>query len=233
MNITFRIKDLPVEERPRERVIKYGIENLSNIELLTLIIKCGTKDKSASTLAIEVLKELERFEQLSSVTLEKLQQIKGIGPVKAIEIMASVELGKRLIFENKPKKLVTYRTASSLFEDSKYFFYGKKQEYFYCFYFNQKQQLLERKLLFIGTINQSIVHPREIFKNAYLLSASSIICMHNHPSGDVTPSYEDVRFTKAIVEIGKIQHILIVDHIIVSDLHYYSFCEHHNIIGEM
>ena len=93
-------------------------------------------------------------------------------------------------------------------------------------YFNQKQELLERKLLFMGTVNRSVVHPREVFKEAYLLSASSVICIHNHPSGDVTPSMEDIRVTKALIEIGEMNGIPVLDHLVVSDDAYYSFREH-------
>ena len=105
----------------------------------------------------------------------------------------------------------------------------KKQEYFYALYFNNKQELIEAKKLFIGTINRSVVHPREVFKEAYLLSASSIVCMHNHPSGDTSPSREDITFTQSLYEIGNIQGIPVVDHIIVSDDSYYSFYENGNI----
>ena len=110
-------------------------------------------------------------------------------------------------------------------------FYDQKQEYFYCLYFNNKQQLIGEKLLFKGTINRSITHPREIFKEAYRLSASSIICMHNHPSNDITPSIEDIDFTNKLVSLGTIQGIPILDHIIVSDNNYYSFYEHGKILS--
>jgi DNA repair protein RadC len=99
----------------------------------------------------------------------------------------------------------------------------QKQELFYCLYFNSKQQLVGKKLLFIGTVNKSITHPREIFKYAYLYSATSIICIHNHPSGDITPSKEDISFTDVLIEIGLIQKIPLLDHVIVSDNNYYSF----------
>ncbi len=119
-----------------------------------------------------------------------------------------------------------YTNPKDIFESVRYLFAGKKQECFYALYFNQKQELLERKLLFMGTVNRSVVHPREVFKEAYLLSASSVICIHNHPSGDVTPSMEDIRVTKALIEIGEMNGIPVLDHLIVSDDAYYSFREH-------
>ena len=132
-----------------------------------------------------------------------------------------------MIKEKTKKKELT--SPKEIYEYTKYLFHNKKQEYFYALYFNSKQQLLSTKLLFIGTINQSITHPREVFKEAYLLSASSIICLHNHPSNDTTPSKADISFTKALIEIGKIQNIPILDHIIVGDDNYYSFYEHNSL----
>ena len=123
------------------------------------------------------------------------------------------------------------RNAKEIWEDSKYLFNGLKQECFYALYFNNKQELIERKLLFMGTINKSIIHPREIFKEAYRLSASSIVCMHNHPSNDIRPSKEDKLFTENIVKAGMIQGIPVLDHIIVSDFDYYSFYDHGNILN--
>ena len=110
-----------------------------------------------------------------------------------------------------------------IFVNTKYLFNGLKQEHFYCLYFNSKQELIGKKLLFIGTLNNSITHPREVFKEAYKLSAYSIICIHNHPSNDITPSKEDIKFTNNLVRIGKIQGIPILDHIIIGDSKYYSF----------
>lgn len=163
------------------------------------------------------------------MTIPKLSLIKGIGKVKAMELVCCFELGKRMFLESNKILLPVLKTPSEIWENMRYLFYGKKQEYFYCLYFNHKQQLVERKLLFMGTINKSIVHPREIFKEAYLASASSIVCLHNHPSNDVRPSKEDIHFTNSLVEIGKIQGIPVVDHIIVGETGYYSFYENHNI----
>ena len=136
--------------------------------------------------------------------------------------MAAIELGKRIFYNRKELK-TNYDNSDAIYLDNRYLFNGKKQEYFYCLYLDNRNNLIERKLLFMGTINRSIVHPREIFKEAYLTSASKIVCIHNHPSGDVTPSVEDIRLTKSLIEIGKIQGITLTDHLIVSDNDYYSF----------
>jgi DNA repair protein RadC len=223
------IKDIPVEERPRERLIIHGVESLSNEELIAIILKNGTKEESVKVLAIKVLKEFNNIKELQNATINKLTNIKGIGKVKAIELKAAIELGKRVY--NDDKLLTQYKlvNAEAIYNFFHHFFINKKQEYFFCLYLDIKKNLIEKKLLFIGTINKSVVHPREIFKEAYNLSASYIICVHNHPSGDINPSIEDMNFTKNIVSIGIIQGIPIIDHIIIGNNQYYSFFENNNI----
>ena len=217
-----KIKDLPVLERPRERLINYGVENISNEELLAIILKTGTKDKSVKEIASEVLSKIDSISNLEMISINTFSDIKGLGKVKTIELMAAMELGKR-IFLKKENIKTNYNNPKSIYDENLYLFKGKKQEYFYCLYLDNRNNLIERKLLFMGTINRSIVHPREIFKEAYLTSASKIICMHNHPSGDITPSFEDVRLTKSLIEIGKLQGITLADHLIFADQEYYSF----------
>lgn len=219
------LEELPKDERPRERLLNYGSESLSNQELLAILIKNGTKSKSCKDLSLEVLKKINNISELQDITVEKLTEISGIGKVKAVEILASIELGKRIFLTKNIKHRLKLKNAKDIYEGVRYLFYGKKQEYFYCLYFNNKLELIERKLLFMGTINRSIVHPREIFKHAYLNSASSIVCIHNHPSNDIRPSKEDIYLTRQLIEIGKINGILVTDHIIVGDDDYYSFFE--------
>lgn len=223
----YKIKEIPKKERPRERLKEVGVENLSDKELISIILKTGTKEKNVSDLALELLNEYS-LSDLKNITINNLIKIKGVGEVKAIELISSIELGKRIFLKEKTKKK-ELTSPKEIYEYTKYLFHNKKQEYFYALYFNSKQQLLSTKLLFIGTINQSITHPREVFKEAYLLSASSIICLHNHPSNDTTPSKADISFTKVLIEIGKIQNIPILDHIIVGDDNYYSFYEHNSL----
>ena len=220
-----KLEELPKEERPRERLLNYGSESLSNQELLAILIKNGTKSKSCKDLSLEVLKKINIISDLQDITVEQLTEIPGIGKVKAIEILASIELGKRIFLAKNNKSKLKLKNAKDIYEEVRYLLYGKKQEYFYCLYFNNKLELIERKLLFMGTINRSIVHPREIFKHAYLNSASSIVCIHNHPSNDIKPSREDIYLTRQLIEIGKMNGILIADHIIVGDDNYYSFFE--------
>lgn len=229
IKIHYTIKDFPLEERPREKVKQYGINNVTNKELLSIILKTGTKNINVEDLALSILRKY-KLHELKDVTINELTKIKGIGEVKAIELLAAIELGKRINYktEEKKKKL---NNPEVIFQEMRYLFIDKKQELFYCLYLNEKQELIERKLLFMGTVNKSITHPKEVFKEAYRLSASSIICMHNHPSNDLRPSKSDLEFTTSLVEIGKLQGIPVVDHIIVGDSSFYSFYEHNNILS--
>ena len=218
----YTMKEIPEEERPRERLKQVGVENLTNKELLSIVLKTGLKNKNVNELSLEILKKYS-LEDLKDLSLQELKMIKGIGEVKAIELIASIELGKRILYQTRTKKRL--ETPKEIWQDARYYLLGKKQECFYCYYMNAKQELIERKCIFVGTINASVTHTREVFKEAYRVSATSIICLHNHPSNDVTPSREDIRFTEALMETGKIQGIPVVDHIIVGENHYYSFYE--------
>ena len=226
-----KIKDIPVNERPRERLIENGSSNLSNEELLAILIKQGTKDKSAKELSLEILKIVDDISELKNITYEKLINIKGIGKASATTILALIELGRRIYRKDKSNLKVKLTNSTSIYNYMKYLLEDKKQEYFYAIYVNTKKEVIERKLLFMGTINRSTVHPREIFKNAYLESASGIICIHNHPSGDINPSREDIILTNSLVEIGRVSGIPVLDHIIIGEDNYYSFFDNGRIIN--
>ena len=221
------IRNIPISERPRERFIKYGKENLQTSELISIILNTGTKEKSVIELSNDIIQSVDNINELKELSLNKLIKIDGIGKVKAIKLLSAIELGKRVYYDTKVDK-IKINSAKKVYEYMKKDLINKKQEYFYAMYLDTKKNLIDIKLLFIGTINKSIVHPREIFKYAYLLSANSIICVHNHPSGDTTPSKEDILFTNSIIEIGKIQDIKIIDHIIIGN-DYFSFCENNMI----
>ena len=218
-----KIKEIPEHERPRERLLEVGASNISNEELLSILIKTGTKNNSVKDIANLVLKKIESINNLENININTFSDISGLGKVKTIELMAAIELGRRIFLMKNNNKNIIYNNPNIIYENNIYLFKGKKQEYFYCLYLDNRNNLIERKLLFMGTINRSIVHPREIFKEAYLVSASKIICMHNHPTGDITPSMEDIRLTKSLIEIGKLQGISIADHLIMGDNSYYSF----------
>ena len=173
--MNYLIKDIKKEERPRERLIKCGASALSNEELLAIILKTGTRKRSARVLAVDILNLMDGLDNLEDITINRLISIKGIGVVKAVELIASIELGRRIYLKKKDIKCKC-NNPEDIYLMNKYLFSNKKQEYFYCLYLNNKNELIERKLLFMGTVNRSIVHPREVFKYAYLSSASGIIC---------------------------------------------------------
>lgn len=224
------VKDLPINERPRERLMKYGAENLSVQELLAIILKSGTKNNSVNTLVFNILDNIKSIEKLATYPISEILKIKGIGIAKACTLMATVELGKRIYTYKIEENTQDFSNSENIFNYFKVIFSNKLQEEFYCLYLDNKKKLIEKKLLFKGTINQSLIHPREIFKEAYLLSASFIICVHNHPSGDITPSSADVESTKMIYQLGKIHGIFLLDHLIIGKEKYYSFYIEKNVI---
>ena len=217
-----KFKNIPMEDRPRERLYNYGSEVLSNEELIAIILKTGSKGNSVKEVSLKLLELVDDVSKLKDIGISTLMKIDGIGKVKAIELKAALELGRRVYMDNKIEK-IKLNNDYLIYEYFREILKGKKQEYFYTVYLDTKGNYLGKKCLFIGTINNSVVHPREIFKEAYLLSANGIICVHNHPSGDVMPSREDINLTKKLVEIGIIHGIKVIDHIIIGDNSYYSF----------
>lgn len=218
-------KNIPESDKPRERLYQYGSENLSDEELISIILKTGTKGMSVKEVSLKLLESVGDIKRLKDIGINTLIGINGIGRVKAIEIKAAIELGRRIYIENNNLGGVILNNSLKIYEYFKDLVGNKKQEYFYTVYVDTKGRYIDKKCLFVGTINNSIVHPREIFKEAYLLSANGIICIHNHPSGDPTPSKEDVMITRKIKEIGMIHGIRLVDHLIVGVNSYYSFYE--------
>ena len=226
--MNLKIKEIPQDERPRERLLCYGVEQLSNEELLAILLKTGTRDMSAKVLASYLLKEIGNISELQHTSYQVLAQMKGVGRAKACTLLAAVELGKRVL----QKKSILYQKFTDAYQVASYYqdkIGHFKQEYFICIYLDVSKKLIHEKVLFIGTLNRSLVHPREVFKEAYQVSASSIICIHNHPSGEVLPSKEDVLFTSQLVKVGKMLGIEVIDHIIIGEDKYYSFFENNRI----
>ncbi|MBM7613577.1 RadC family protein [Alkaliphilus hydrothermalis] len=219
------IKRMPQEERPREKLLKYGVRKLSNTELLAILLKTGTKEKSALGLAESILgysNEGLRF--LTDSTVEELSQIKGIGLAKSAQLIAAVELGKRIALATKANnyKIKSPDDISNLLmEDMRYL----KKEHFNIILLNTKHEVIAMENISIGSLNASIVHPREVFIRAIKRSSSAIILAHNHPSGDPSPSGEDVKITKRLQDAGNIIGISVLDHIIIGDGRYYSLKE--------
>ena len=222
------IKDIPVLDRPRERFIKYGVNYLSNEELLSIVLKTGYKGYSVKDLSNNILKEIKDITDLKDISLNKLINIKGIGKVKAITLLSSIELGRR-VYSIKDSINIKLNNSKEIYNFIKDKLIYKKQEYFYCIYLDNNNKLIDNKLLFIGTLNKSNVHPREIFKYAYINNSNKIVLIHNHHSNNVLPSKEDILFTKNIIEIAKIQDIHVIDHLIIGNNNYYSFYDNNDI----
>lgn len=218
------IKDLIDDEKPRERLIKYGVDNISNEDLISIILKTGTVSISVKQLSLKILSNIEDISELKNITINGITNIKGIGIVKAVTLIASLELGRRVYYEKNIDN-INIKNSEDIYNYFKYLIKDNDQERFYVVYLDVKKKVIDKKLLFVGTVNMSLVHPREVFKYAYLNSASYIICIHNHPSGDVTPSNEDIILTEQLVNIGKSQKIPILDHLIIGNNNYYSFYE--------
>ncbi len=224
-----KIKDIPVLERPIERLINSGVDNLTNEELLAILLKTGSKKMSSKELSIYILSKINGIHGLKSITFNNLIKIDGIGNVKAATILAALELSKRVDSNLNTIYNKKINNAELVFEYFKNIMKDKMQECFYCLYLNSNKKVVESKLLFIGTLNYSMIHPREVFKEAYLVGAVSIICVHNHPTGEILPSNMDIKMTSELVNIGNMLGIKIDDHIIIGRDKYYSFYENNNI----
>ncbi|MCK8828230.1 DNA repair protein RadC [Natroniella acetigena] len=214
------IKDMPSEERPREKLVKYGATTLSTAELLALILRTGSKKRTALDLANKLLTVCEGIKCLVDLSIEELQQIKGIGLAKASQLKAVAELSKRLISTHSDL------TKISSPEDIAQFMIPKlkdfHQESFQIVLLNTKNEIIGVREIFKGTLNNSIVHPREVFRPAIKKSSAAIILAHNHPSGDVRPSQEDIEVTKRLVQVGELVGIEVLDHLIIGVDDYFS-----------
>lgn len=227
--MTVKIKDLPIEERPYEKLINNGVYSLTNEELIAILIKNGTKKYSAKELSSIILSELNNISELKNINYNNLTKIEGIGIKKSCVLLAAIELGKRITNYNRGIVNRKLNSSKLVFEYYRNLLTDVKQEHFYCVYLDNSKRIIHEKLLFIGTINYSVVHPREIFKEAYFYSASAIICVHNHPSDNLCPSIEDIKLTKNLISIGNLLGIKVIDHLIIGKNNYYSFLENGDI----
>ncbi|MDQ0495570.1 MULTISPECIES: RadC family protein [Paenibacillus] len=210
------LRDLPHEERPRERMMTYGADALSNAELLAILLRTGTQNESSVHLAQRILQQAGNLRQLVDMSLSELTQIKGIGNAKAIQLKAGIELGRRLALSRHletPVISCPRDVADLLFEQLRYL----QKEHFVCLFLNTKNHVIAQETLSMGSLNSAIVHPREVFRAAIKCSSASIICAHNHPSGDPKPSPEDVQLTRRLMDAGNIVGIDVLDHIVIGD----------------
>lgn len=217
-----KIKDMPATEMPRERLLKYGVENLSNVDLLSIILRTGVKDINVTELATTILSQVGGINKLANVGIRELSNIKGMGSVKAITLLASIELGNRVNSKEIDFNM-SFTNGEVVHNVFKRFFLNLNQEKFIAIFLDNKKRLISYKIISIGTVDKTIVHPRDIFNEAIKNTASSIIVMHNHPSGILNPSKEDIDLTRKLTECGKMMNIPVVDHIITNGKEYYSF----------
>lgn len=223
------LKNIPISEQPREKLMTQGATFLSNSELIAILLRTGTRNKSALEIANMIMKDYEhQMSELCHVTIEELCLIDGIGESKACQLIAALELGKRA-----KQHTIERKTKIASPNDVIQFFNSElgdlRVEKFIAVFLNTKNEVINWEVISVGSLNASIVHPREVFNRAIKKSASSIIVIHNHPSGHIDPSREDHAITDRLVEAGKMIGIPIVDHIIIGKGHYYSFKEQNAI----
>ena len=217
-----KIKDLPEQNRPRERFLKHGPEALSDAELFAIFLRIGTPGENVIDMSNRLIAEYG-LDKLFECSLKELQKIKGIGPSKAMQILAMNELGKR---HNQSKNPITKITcAEDVFEYFHERLKDKKEEHFYILMLNTQNNIIGEQLISKGILDASIIHPREVFKPAIKNSASKIILVHNHPSGDPTPSQEDLEITDKLIKAGEELEIKVLDHVIIGKDTYWSWKE--------
>jgi DNA repair protein RadC len=214
-----RIKDIPLENRPRERMKKLGLSSLSDAEILALILQKGTRSDNVIDMSNKLIAKYG-LEKLSSLSLTELSAINGIGEAKATQVLAAFEISRRIPLFNGTK----ITCAKDVFEKYSYLS-DLKQEKFMVLILDTKNKIIKEEVVSIGTLDSALIHPREIFKSAIKESANAIIVVHNHPSGDCTPSEEDIKITSKISAAGETLGIKMLDHVIVGFENYWSWQE--------
>ncbi|AFV24944.1 DNA repair protein RadC [Methanolobus psychrophilus R15] len=214
------IRDMPEDERPRERLLKYGPEALSNAELLAIILRTGTQKENIVNLCSRIFSEYS-IKQLSQANISKLTEIHGIGNAKAAQIAAVFELARKLEgFTDEPRRKI--RSPADVYSLLYPKMREQKRERLVALLLDTKNQVLREEVISIGSLNANIVHPREVFKAALMESCASVILSHNHPSGDPTPSREDIAVTEKLIEGGKLLGIDVLDHVVIGEGRYVS-----------
>lgn len=223
----YTLNDLPQSERPRERLVTFGVEALSAQELLALILGRGIRGESVMMTAQKLLSHFGSLHSLVHASLEDLQSVRGIGPAKACQLQAILEISKRLSepTSTKNSKARSLLSPHAVYEMLKPKIAHLKKEHFVLISFDTRNKVIGMDTISVGTLNASLVHPRELFGIAIRRHAASVIIAHNHPSGDPDPSDEDIKVTAKLVEAGKLMGIIVLDHIVVSSTSFYSFSE--------
>ena len=222
MKKSFTIHDLPTSERPRERLQKLGVDALSAQEILALILGRGISGESVMVTAQRLLSQFSNLKGIASASVEEMSQVKGIGLAKASQIKAAFELANRLENYAKAGDKLLVKTPEEVVNLVRSRLQDKKKEYFLAILLDTRNRLIKVSEISVGSLDSSIVHPREVFKEAISASAASVIFAHNHPSGDPTASEDDIELTKRLAEVGEIMGIDVLDHIVIGDKKYLS-----------
>ncbi len=214
------IKNIHKIEQPRERLIKYGAGKLNNPDLLAILLHTGPKGTGVMELAAKIFKQFPE-NKLANASFKELKNIHGIGPAKACEIVAMFELGRRLLLDKPAALIISPREVWDQLKDIR----TNKKEHFVVFFLNTQNQEIQRELVSVGTLNASLIHPREVFEPAIKHLAAHVILAHNHPSGSLDPSNEDIAVTKRLSDAGRLLGIEVLDQVIVTAKGYTSFKE--------
>ncbi len=218
------IKKWPEGERPRERLLKYGAQSLSDAQLLAIILRIGKDGRSALDLAMDILEHFGNLRAIEDAAISEFCKIGGLGSAKIAQIKAAFELGRRL-FEEQHSKGPVFSSGNDVYLYYRQYFKNLKKEEFHCAMLDAKNRIFKDYRVSEGTLTQSLIHPREAFRNAIKESAASVIFVHNHPSGDPTPSREDIMITERLVKAGELIGIKVLDHVIIGDNRFISMME--------
>lgn len=219
------VKDLPLDDRPREKLLLRGAQNLSDAELIAILLRTGKKGKSVLEIAREIIKSDGNLAMVATRTVDSLKKIDGIGNDKAATLAAAFELSRRILSQTKWFSLQKIMSPQDIADIFIPILRDEVKEKFIVVCLNSANRIIKQEVISVGNLNSSVVHPREIFKVAIDNSSASIILIHNHPSGNPEPSNEDIQITKKVVESGKILDIPVFDHLIIAGETYTSFVE--------
>ena len=216
--MTIMVRDLPLEERPREKLLAYGAAKLSNAELLAILLRTGTRENSVLHVAEQILAHYKEvgLEAMTRMMPAELEGISGVGAAKAATVLAAVELGRRLSTKAAAKRSVIHGPEDAANYAMPHFRY-ERREHFAILILNMKNHVLAMPVISIGSLSASVVHPREVFHAAIQYGAAAVILLHNHPSGDPAPSREDIQITHRLVKAGRIMDIPVLDHVVLGD----------------